>query len=93
MKLPHLIVHECTSEQTRVMRLNFKDPDNYADVGKFVLNSLAKIVPECAKQDIKPCIHIVPRQLSKEEFDKIDRADWHLEAKGLISAVERGDKG
>jgi hypothetical protein len=92
LKFPHIIVHDHESGRTRVLRLNFKEEDNYEKVGKFVLNSMAYIVTSCAEQGIKPCIHLVPRQLTQEEFEKLDKADWHLEAEELIDAVERGDE-
>jgi len=91
VKLPHLIVHECNTNRTRVKRLSLKNKEGYADLGRFVMESMAAIVQHCTKQGIKPCMHVIPRQLTKEDLDKIEKADWGLEAKELIHAVERGE--
>lgn len=90
MKLPHLVVHECNTGRTRTMRLR-GDSMDYAAIGKFVMKTMASMVKHCSAQGTKPCMHVVPRSLTKEEHDKIDKVDWHLEAEELMHAVQRGE--
>lgn len=89
MKTPHLVIHECNSGRTSVLQLGKRDLD-YKTVGQFVLKTMGGIVQHCAKTGVKPCMHLMPRSLTKDEYNKLDKIDWHIEAKELIDAVEQG---
>ena len=89
-KMPALVLHECRTQQTRVLWMGKLTDEDYGRIGRWVVENVASMTTSCRKANTTPCIHITPRRLNKDQFEKLDRVDWQLEKGKLIRDVERG---
>lgn len=89
MKLPATVIFECKTKYTRVMYTKKDAPGYYEAFGRWVSDSVRDIAMKCHEEGVAPCMHVIPRQLTKEQFEKLDAIDWHIEKGKLIRDVER----
>lgn len=88
-----MFVEECELNMLVWTRpdLNLPEEDYHLMLGKFVSDSLEAIHIECRKRGMKPCIRLVPRHLTQEEFNRLDKAGWTGEMERLIADVQRNE--
>lgn len=91
MKRPAVVLHECHTQRTRVKLLNPAKKDYYADLGQWVVEQVADLATECRDEGIRPCIHIQPRKIDAEQYDKLNKVDYRLDMERLITDVQRGN--
>ncbi len=89
-----MYVEDCVSKMVIWTQMgNQGEGESYFEVfGKFVHEAIMKIQTECAYQGIKPCIHISPKGMSEEDFNKLTRDTISAELEGLMASVERDDR-
>ena len=91
---PIIFLEECNTEMSIWTEIPSKfDREDYLNMlGKFIHEGVAKLQVECKYRSVKPCIHIVPRRMSEEGFEELDRATWSAELSEVVANVESGNR-
>lgn len=92
--IPVIFVEECEIQMRIWTRTDaeMSVDEFHLNLGQFVANAMIKIRQECKRRGVNPCMHIVPRVLTMEQFAELDGSTSTGELARMIEDVERNNR-